>query len=85
MALVHHALHQDFGLPSATALTDIRTLAGGILALRFVCEASLTGLDRASLPPGPVPRAVNFVSRLNKDHHEVDVSLSPVLKWEKVE
>lgn len=73
-------------LPPTTQLTAIRTVAGGALALRFVCQAMLTGFARNDLPPdSPVPGEITYTSRLtdNRTRHEVTVQIEPLLRWEK--
>lgn len=85
LALVQQALLGHFGLPPSTTLTNIRTVAGGILALRFVCHADLMGFDRASLPPGPVPRAVDYSSELGDGRQRVTTAIAPALTWQRVE
>lgn len=65
-------------LPAGEHLARVRTLAGGPLAFRFVCEADLDG-----------PRAltVHYTSQLTEGgaRHEVTVAISPVLLWERVQ
>ncbi|MDR3534988.1 MAG: hypothetical protein P4L71_00685 [Acetobacteraceae bacterium] len=85
LALLHDVLQDRFNLPQTTEPVHIRTLAGGVLALRFVCEADLAGFDHASLPEGAVPHSVRYASRLLGDRQEVTATLVPVLKWDKVE
>ncbi len=65
-------------VPEGEHIARHRTLAGGPLAFRFVCEADLEG-ERALV--------AHYVSRLNPadGHHEVTVSISPVLSWQRVE
>jgi hypothetical protein len=66
----------------------IRTLAGGYVAFRFVCEAHLAGIDTNALAPGsPMPGSVHYISVLTPDrrHHEVTVSVQPVMKWERIQ
>ena len=73
-------------LPATTRLTNIRTVAGGMIALRFVCEATVTGFNESDLPPGmPLPGQVHYTSRLTPDgaRHEVSVTIEPLLIWEK--
>ena len=72
----------------ATTLDNIRTVAGGWLALRFVCTADLAGFDPHALPPGtPMPGQVRYTSRLSPDRsrHEVTVELQPLLTWEQAQ
>ena len=87
VALVHQSLVSRFHFPPATELANIRTLAGGWLAIRYACVATLTGFDPRDLPPGPLPGEVHFTSRLTagRERHEVSVRIDPVLIWEKVE
>jgi hypothetical protein len=88
VALVRQSLSTHYHLPPATTLENIRTLAGGWLALRFVCTADLAGFDPHDLPQGtPLPGQVHYTSRLTPDQrsHEVTVDLQPLLIWEKVQ
>jgi hypothetical protein len=86
LTLVRQSMTGRFKLPQSVTIENIQTLAGGYVAFRFVCEASLRGIDPHHLPPGAfVPGIVHYVSRLTADHqtHEVSVSLQPVLIWER--
>ena len=88
LALVRRSLIGRFKLPASVAIENIRTLAGGYVAFRFVCEAGLAGIDRAALPDGSaIPGSVHFVSRRTADGrgHEVSVTIQPLLIWERVE
>ncbi len=87
LALVRQSLSAEFNLPHGVTLENIRMLAGGYLAFRFVCVARLGGIDRQALPPGPIPGTVRYVSRLTADgsRHEVSVSVQPLLKLEQVQ
>ncbi|HTW72418.1 MAG TPA: hypothetical protein VME47_21235 [Acetobacteraceae bacterium] len=88
IALVRHSLIADDHLPPSTTLEDIRTIAGGPIAFRFVCEAFVAGVDPNALPPGtPLPGAVHYTSELTPDgrRHEVTVDLEPILKWMPVQ
>ncbi len=88
VALVRRSLATRYRLPPATTLDNIRTVAGGWLALRFVCTADLAGFDPHDLPPGtPLPGQVRYTSRLTPDRsrHEVTVDLQPLLIWEKAQ
>jgi hypothetical protein len=79
------SLTTRYHLPAATTLANIRTVAGGWLALRFVCTADLAGFDPHDLPQGtPLPGEVHYTSQLTPDHsrHEVAVNLQPLLFWE---
>ncbi|HEY3846940.1 MAG TPA: hypothetical protein VGL95_07485 [Acetobacteraceae bacterium] len=85
VALVRQSLTTRYHLPPSTTLDDIRTVAGGWLALRFVCTADLAGFDPHELPQGmPLPGQVHYTSRLTPDRsrHEVTVELQPLLIWE---
>jgi hypothetical protein len=87
VALVRQSLTTHDHLPAAATLDNIRTVAGGWLALRFVCTADLAGFDPHELPQGtPLPGQVHYTSRLTADRgrHEVSVQLQPLLIWEKV-
>jgi hypothetical protein len=88
LALVRQSLTGRFKLPNSVTIENIRTLAGGYVAFRFVCEARLGGIDAHALPAGSVvPGLVHYVSRLTKDHqnHEVSVSIQPALIWERMQ
>jgi hypothetical protein len=88
LALVRHSLTERFKLPASVTIENIRTLAGGYVAFRFVCEASLGGIDRDALPAGStIPGSVHYVSQLMADRrsHEVTVSIQPALIWERVQ
>lgn len=83
LALVRRSLTGRFKLPMTVKMENIQTHAGGYLAFRFACEASLSGIDAHDLPPGtPIPGSVNYVSRLTDGgrRHEVTVSIEPLLK-----
>jgi hypothetical protein len=85
VALVRQSLTAHYRLPAATTLDNVRTVAGGWMALRFVCTADLTGFDPHELPQGmPLPGQVHYISRLTPDQrrHEVTVELQPLLIWE---
>lgn len=85
---MHDSLVHHFNLPETTRLTDIRTIAGGYIAFRFVCEAGLSGFTRAQLPPGSVvPGQVRYVSQLTNDRrqHQVTVRIEPLMILEQVE
>ena len=59
IALVRQSLTTHYHLPATTTLENIRTVAGGWLALRFVCTADLGGFDPHELPQGmPLPGEV---------------------------
>ncbi len=88
LAMVRRSLTGRFKLPPSVTLENIRMLAGGYVAFRFVCEANLGGIDPHDLPPGSdVPGTVHYVSRLTTDHqgHEVSVSVQPLLIWERMQ
>ena len=88
LALVRQSLLNHFKLPPAVTIDDITTLAGGYVAFRFACQATLGNIDRNALPPGtPIPGFVYYISRLTPDHqsHEVSVRIQPLLIMEKVE
>jgi hypothetical protein len=88
VSLVRQSLTTHYHLPVTTTLDNIRTAAGGWLALRFVCTADLSGFDPHELPQGmSLPGEVHFTSRLTPDHsrHEVTVELQPLLIWEKAQ
>jgi len=88
IALVRRSLIAHDHLPPSATLEDIRTVAGGPVALRFVCQALVGGVDPHALPAGtPLPGVVNYTSQLTADRrrHEVTVSLEPLLKWVPVQ
>jgi hypothetical protein len=88
LALVRKSLTGRFKLPASVTIANIQTVAGGYVAFRFVCEASLGGIDRNALPEGSaIPGSVRYVSQLTGDRrtHEVTVSIQPVLIWERVQ
>ncbi len=88
LALVRRSLTGRFKLPPSVTIEAIQTLAGGYVAFRFVCEASLGGIDPRDLTPGTdVPGTVHYVSRLTADRqgHEVSVSIQPLLIWERMQ
>jgi hypothetical protein len=88
LALVRQSLLNRFKLPAGVTIDNIRMLAGGYVAFRFSCQASLDNIDRTALPPGtPIPGFVYYISRLTPDHkrHEVTVRIEPLLIMEKVE
>ncbi len=88
LALVHASLVGRFKLPDSTRLEQIRTLAGGYLAFRYVCEGRLTGFDRNALPPGtPIPGWARYVSHLTDGgrRHEVTVQIAPLMILEQVQ
>jgi hypothetical protein len=77
-----------YHLPPSTQMVGIHTLAGGPLALRFVCQAQLIGIHKADLPPDtPIPGEITYTSRLtdHRTRHEVTVRIEPLLRWEKVQ
>jgi hypothetical protein len=86
LALVRQSLTGRFKLPPSVTIANIQTLAGGYVAFRFVCEASLSGVDPHALPAGSaVPGSVHYISRLTADrrNQEVSVSIQPILIWER--
>jgi hypothetical protein len=88
LALVRQSLTGRFKLPPSVTIENIQTLAGGYVAFRFACEADLGGIDPHALAEGAaVPGSVHYISRLTADHehHEVTVSVQPMLKLERVQ
>ena len=88
VALVRQDLIERHHLPPATTLEDVRTIAGGAVALRFVCRAFVADVDPHKLAPGtPLPGVVNYTSRLTPDgrRHAVTVEVEPILKWVRVQ
>jgi len=85
---VRQSLTERFGLPASVTIEHIRTLAGGYVGFRFVCEAALAGIDPQSLPAGStVPGSVRYISQLTGEHrrHEVTVSVAPRVRLERVQ
>jgi hypothetical protein len=87
LALVRASLTSEFRLPPSVRLEMIQTLAGGYLAFRFVCEASIAGVAASQLPPGPKPGFVHYTSQLTDGgrRHEVSVRVMPLLILEQVQ
>lgn len=88
LALVRQSLIQTFRVPSSVTIDGIQTHAGGYLAFRFACEATLGNINPNDLPPGTtIPGFVYYTSRLTpgRRRHEVSVSIEPVLILEKVQ
>lgn len=88
LALVRQSLIHNFKVPASVTIDGIRTHAGGYVAFRFVCEASLGHIDPNALPPNTViPGFVYYTSQLTADHrrHEVSVSIEPILILEQVQ
>jgi hypothetical protein len=88
IALVRQSLIARDHLPAGTTLDNIRTVAGGLIALRFVCQAQLGGFDPHTLPPGmPLSGLVTYTSQwaTGRRRLEVTVELQPLMKWEKVQ
>jgi hypothetical protein len=88
LALVHASLTGHFKLPDTTRLDQIRTVAGGYLAFRYVCVAHITGFDPQALPPGAtIPGWARYVSRLTdgRQRHEVTVRIAPLMILEQVQ
>ncbi|MGH7043028.1 MAG: hypothetical protein ACREFY_12975 [Acetobacteraceae bacterium] len=83
LRVVRHALTGRFGLPKTVRMETITTRAGGPLAFRFVCTATLGGLDHVPLPPGSRPGSVAYVSSLAGPARRLDVTVSvqPLLTW----
>lgn len=87
LAMVHESFVRHH-LPTSTQIVTIRTLAGGPLALRFVCRAQLVGIHPTDLPPDtPVPGEITYTSQLtdHRTRHAVTVRIEPILRWEKVQ
>ena len=88
IALVRRSLTAHYHLPPNTTLDHIHTIAGGFVALQFVCAATPGGFDPHELPQGmPIPGEVHYTSRLTPDRsrHQVTVELQPLLSWEPVQ
>jgi hypothetical protein len=86
LALVRQSLTSHFHLPASTRIDNIRMIAGGWLAFRFVCEADLEA-NAAELPPGPKPGFVNYTSQLTDSgrRQDVTVTVSPLMLWVPVQ
>jgi hypothetical protein len=86
LALVHASLVGRFHLPASVGLSHIETLAGGPLAFRFVCQADVE-VNRALLPPGPLPGFAHYTSELTNRgrRQEVTVEVTPLMIWEQVQ
>jgi hypothetical protein len=87
LAMVHESFVRHH-LPPSARMVAIRTLAGGPLALRFVCQAQLIGIHKTELPPDtPVPGEIIYTSQLtdHRTRHEVTVRIEPLLRWEKAQ
>ncbi len=82
LAIVRQTLIERADLPPVLRLRHIVTRAGGPLAFRFVCDASLRGLAHQLLP-GPRPGGVRYLTRLAGPQHRlvVTVRLVPLLEW----
>ncbi len=82
LAIVRQRLIERAHLPPVLRLRHIVTRAGGPLAFRFVCAASLRGLAHQLLP-GPRPGGVRYVTRLTGPGHRLSVTvrLIPLLEW----
>jgi len=77
LVLVHQWLTERAGLPESVGLENIRTVAGGPIGFRYVCEADLGGFPADRLPSGaPVPAAVRYVSLLSADGGRQAVTVS---------
>lgn len=88
LTLVHQSLTGRFKLPATVVMENIQTLAGGYLAFRFACAAELGNINPNDLTPGTtIPGTVYYTSRLTEDgqHHEVTVSIQPLLVMKRVQ
>ena len=83
LALVRQALTGRDHLPETVRLENITVEAGGPLAFRFVCTATLGGLAHVRLPPGPIPGSVRYITRLTGPGRrlQVTVTVQPLLRW----
>lgn len=87
LAMVHESVVRHH-LPPSTQMVAIQTVAGGPLALRFVCQAQLTGIRKTDLPPDtPIPGEITYTSQLtdHRTRHEVTVRIEPLLRWENAQ
>jgi len=82
VAIVRRILITRAHLPPVLRLRHIVIRAGGPLAFRFVCDASLGGLAHQALP-GPRPGGVHYVTSLTGPDHRLAISvrLVPLLQW----
>lgn len=87
LALVGYQLAQALAPMSPPQLARIKTVAGGELAIRFICSADFANPDRIRLPDGTVIRELQFTSTLAGPHHaqQVSIRLEPIPVWEQVQ
>lgn len=87
LAMVHDSVIRRH-LPPSTKMVAIHTVAGGPLALRFVCQARLVGIHKSDLPPDTaVPGEITYTSQLidHRTRHEVTVRIEPLLRWQQAD
>lgn len=80
LALVQHQLGRIFGQPTP-GLVNIAMVAGGPIALRFVCTADLARQLR--LPNGVAVDSIHYTSTFVPDSRvqQVTVQVRPLLAW----
>ena len=76
---VHDILVRQFGLPGEVRYALVRTLEGGELATRFVCDAELVNDLPAESPPGRPRRIVHFESYIDRatGEHAIKAGIRP--------
>lgn len=87
LALVGSKLAHILAPMQPPRLVRIKTLAGGLLAIRFVCTADFARPDRMTLANGTVIESVKYTSSLREPGRiqQVSVRLEPLLHWQKVQ
>lgn len=86
LILMGYELGRLLSPASAPDLARVTTVAGGSLAIRYVCSAEFANPEKIQLPDGAAIHAVRFTSTLAGPHltQRVTVQLEPILQWEKV-
>ncbi|MBV9249502.1 MAG: hypothetical protein JO227_09710 [Acetobacteraceae bacterium] len=86
LSLVREDLGRKLHLPRSVRIENVKLLAGGLLALRFECEALLVTADGQILPSAASSGTIQYTSRFEgQGEQKVTVAIEPLLKWEKVE
>lgn len=87
LALVGYELAQVLRPMPPPALARVKTVEGGLLAIRFVCTADFADPERIELAHGAVAQSIRFTSMLGGPDHvqQVSVRLVPILEWDKVQ
>jgi hypothetical protein len=87
LALARKAIEDKLRLKSLPELTDIRSVAGGWLAIRFVCVAHFVHPDVIDQVAGFKTLDVQYSSELMMPSwkQRVSISLEPDLEWSKVQ